>query len=403
MNKDAIACAQKSSFEHFILVLFAGYLFIDSLNGFLVSQLGLPSILSVIYKQTLLGCLVLYALRYSPISVLWLSFIFFGLFVWGVFRFYLIDNIGFIHSFQEAVKVIYFFVILLVMSEFKTLTEQTVKRIMLVFVVVLCLNVFASLVGLGASTYGSFGAKGFFYGGNAISGIIILLSSYFLSSAFKHSFSRFLFYSFLFILLSVLVGTKSGILGVLFVSALVVLLNLNTKVLIGGLCGLAALVVVIFNLYEFVISNPLYLRMQFFYDEGGISRLLFSGREEKFQHIIPTFINGDVSQLLLGFNYFQLHRLASTLTEFDVVDMFVLFGALFSFVVFIFYGIVFIKLTCLPSSVLSQSACISFVVLTFIALIAGHVFFNGVVTPLWGLVCAAAYAGAKRSYYLKEV
>ncbi|WP_448246084.1 hypothetical protein [Thalassotalea agariperforans] len=386
---------QKDAVQTFILFLFSFYLLVDSLNGFVTQKLGLPSVLSVAYKQLLLLSLYLYSFYYSKNTFIILNGIFLSVFSWAVFRFFLVDNIGFIHSFQEALKVAYFFIVFTVMSNFRRLTEKNFQIIMLAFTLVLLINVVFSLVGIGFTTYGSFGAKGFFYGGNALSGVIVIISSAFLCRSFQKSITNFIFTSVALLILATVIGTKSGMLGVFLVVLLVMAFNLNLKIFTLAIAVIALTTALIINLYDVLVESPILVRMTHFYDQGGLSRLLFSGREDKFMHIMPSFLEQNVAQQLLGYNKFKLNMLESTLTEFDVADMFILFGAIFTLITFIAYAGIFLKITFTSHGVISQAATISFIVLTCIAFIAGHIFFNGVVTPLWGLICAAAIATSR--------
>jgi len=344
----------------------------------------------------MLLCLYLYALAFSVKALKAVNFILLLIILWANLRFFLVDNIGFLHSFQEAMKVSYFFIACAVLSQFKTLTEKSANGIFIVFTVTLIINITLSLAGIGLSTYGSFGAKGFFYGGNALSGVIVIISSLFLAKTIKHSMLRF-FLCFLFLLLlSLLIGTKSSILGVILVAIAVILLNLNVKTFVTVSILTAALCLILFNIYELVIENPIYERMVHFYEQGGISRLLFSGRDNKFFQIIPSFLDKNILQLLFGYHYDELHALKSTLTEFDFADMFILFGTAFTILCFLGYSAIFFKIAAGEKNVLSHAAIISFIVLLCIAFIAGHVLFNGIVTPLWGLICGAALAQRNR-------
>nr|WP_240615509.1 O-antigen ligase family protein [Alteromonas facilis] len=366
------------------------YLLVDSINGFLVSELNFPSIVSVAYKQLLLLCLFAYSTVYSPIALRYLCVLFSVFTAWAMLRFVFIDDIGFIHAFQEGLKVIYFFAVLSVLTQFVSLNELTVYRVVNTATATVVLNIILSLVGFGTTSYGDFGAKGFFYGGNALSGIVVLTASVSLARSIKKSFIRYIATSLFFMLIAALIGTKSGILGVFIAATLIATMRADIKTFIWIFAYLGALTIAFTFMLESISNSPLFTRMEHFYEQGGVQRLLFSGREEKYFHIVPYFLQSSLSELLLGFNAGSLEALKSTRTEFDVVDMFVLFGSGFCFVVFLSYCYVYFRLTKNLDTPIVLAANASFIVLIFIATIAGHVLFNGVVTPFWGFICAAA-------------
>ncbi|BDX07657.1 O-antigen ligase family protein [Planctobacterium marinum] len=385
-----IELQRRQLFENVLLILLGVYLFIDTVNGLFVKTLGLPNFLSAGYKQGLFLLMLLFAFQFEPRRFFWCLLCVAITFIWAMARFYLVDNIWFTLAFQEAIKVIYLFVMVLVLSSFRHFTSNKLNLMLLFSLSVVVLNVVFALVGIGQSTYGNFGAKGFFYSGNAVSGVIVISSAWFLTKAFKRSIIQFLFLILFLSAVALLIGTKSGFLGVLLCALIVIALHLDARALAYGvlLLFLTALGLLIFG--EQLLEQPLFQRVLFFYDNGGLTRVLFSGRDVKLIEIWPLFERADFWQLMLGLDMQAMQRAGVWRVEFDWADMQINFGILLSLLVYLGYIALFGRLLTQPKNSVVSSAIIAFVVLIMISAIAGHVLYNGMVTPLWAVLTAAA-------------
>lgn len=378
-------------FENILLFLLGIYLLIDTVNGLFVITLGLPNVLSAGYKQALFGLMLVFAFQFEPRRFFWCLLITSAIFIWAILRFMLVDNIWFFDAFQEAIKVIYLFVMVLVISSFRQLNQRKLNGILLFSVGIVALNVVFSLSGIGHTTYHSFGAKGFFYAGNAVSGVIVTCAAYMLANTFKHSILRFVLIILFLSGLALLIGTKSGFLGVLVCASLVIMFNFDTRsITYGGLLLLTMVVGWVFY-GELLQQQPLFQRAYHFYENGGITRLIFSGRDRKLMEIWPVFQNADLWQILLGLDMPAMLRQGIWRVEFDWADMQINFGIVLSLGVYWGYLILFSQLLTRPGNAVVQAAIIAFMVLIMVSAIAGHVLYNGMVTPLWALLIAAAF------------
>lgn len=391
-QNSAYAVSQRHFFEGLILFLLAIYLLVDTANGLFISLLSLPNGLSAAFKQGLLALVLLFALQFEPKRFFWCMVFIFIVFTWAIFRFFLVDNVWFLYAFQEAIKVIYLFVLVLVLSTFQIFTLQKLRVILLTSIAVVWLNIFFSLIGIGLTTYNDFGAKGFFYAGNAVSGIIVVTSAFILMRAFPRSIWLFAFWTLLLCATALLVGTKSGVLGVLVLALGVMLVNLNAKTVLYGALLILAFVTAIVLLFEQLQQHPTYEHILFMYDTGGFTRVILSDRDLKLFKIWPYIVNADIPQLLLGLDYGVLSNQAGdTRAEMDWFDMQVNFGAILSCVVYLGYVAIFARLMALPKNYVVWSAIAAFVVLLMVSAIAGHVLYNGMVTPIWAILTAAAF------------
>lgn len=378
-------------FENVLLFLLGIYLFIDTVNGLFVKTLGLPNLLSAGYKQFLFGLMLLFAFQFEPRRFFWCLVCTALIFCWAILRFFLVDNVWFFLAFQEAIKVIYLFVMVLVISSFRHLSLNKLNLILVFSIGIILLNVLFALVGIGQSTYQSFGAKGFFYSGNAVSGVIVICAAWLLTTAFKRSLLQFVLLILFLSALALLIGTKSGFLGVIVCACLIILFNLDARALAYGFLLLSIVIAGIVILGEQLQEQPLFQRVLFFYENGGITRVMFSGRDQKLMEIWPLFVSADIWQWLLGLDMQAMQRAGIWRVEFDWMDMQINFGILLSLTVYSGYLILFTRMLTQPKNAVVVAALIAFIVLILVSAIAGHVLYNGMVTPLWAMLTAAAF------------
>jgi len=201
---------------------------------------------------------------------------------------------------------------------------------------------------------------------------------------------KFFFIILLLSIVSLLIGTKSGFLGVLLCAGFVIAMHMDARALAYGLLLLILFTLGMFFFGEQLLEQPLFQRVLFFYDNGGITRVLFSGRDVKLMAIWPLFERADAWQWLLGLDMQAMQRVGVTRVEFDWMDMQINFGILLSLVVYLGYWVLFSRLLIQPKSTVVSAAIIAFLVLIMVSAIAGHVLYNGMVTPLWAALTAAA-------------
>ncbi|WP_460478101.1 O-antigen ligase family protein [Bowmanella dokdonensis] len=385
-------------FELFLLIAVSVFLLVDSINGLLVLKMGMPSVFSVVFKQGVLLLLIFYALQYSRKSALMIGIVLLVALVWALLRFVLLDSVAFFFSLQEAFKALYFFFVLFALSRFNSVNEFHVRLVLYAYLLTLVLNVVSSYVGIGYFSYGNYGAKGFLYGGNATSSIIIICSAYFLVSAYRRSVTLYLLTLSLMLFLSLIMGTKSGILGVFLCAVLVLLFNFNAKTLAVVLLLVSVFIMLGVTVFDKVLDSSIVERLVYFYEVGGLERALLSGREGKFMVIMPTFLSGSLQFILLGMHNNDLERLSETRIELDFFDMLVYFGLPLTLFIFFLHTIVFLKLWKLRNSPVALSALISSITLLLVSSVAGHVMFNGIVTPAWGAFVALALCVARNEF-----
>lgn len=383
--------------EKLLLLLLVAYLMVDTANGFLVLKLNAPNGLSSIYKQGLMLFCLLFNAIYEPRRFIVCLFLIGAAIIWGGLRFVFVDGVLFLHAFQESIKAIFFFLLVLTYSTFNAMTSSFVFKAMLFSTSVLLFNVLATYAGVGEFTYSNFGAKGFFFAGNAVSGVIVLCATFFLCYSHDRSLFLYLFGGACFAVLALLIGTKAGFMGVIMASILILIFRLNAKTLLIGLLVLSLVIIGVVVFWELLSENMLYQRVKHFYHTGGIERALFSGRDGKMETIMPLFFTQPLSNILLGLDMHALIQSGVTRVEFDWIDMIINFGLLFTLLIYLAHLGVFLYLLTLLKTPLVLAAIAAWLILMLVSSLAGHVIYNGMVTPLWALLTAAAMVEARRS------
>ncbi|WP_026972285.1 O-antigen ligase family protein [Aliagarivorans marinus] len=393
-----------TSFDHMLeRVLFAmacGLLFIDSLTGFFVMKVGVDLKLSVLYKLLFLFLGLIQLLRrnysYFLLSFSLMAFVI----IWsslqnltGGLRYLLFD-------FGEALKLVSTIIVFLVFSTFRvTNCKKSYLSLMYISLTVLAINIFASLVGYGSSSYGLFGAKGFFYSGNALSGVIVIISTFILVKAAERGILAYISFSVFFVSLSAVIGTKSGILGVAIVASLIPLHRFNfTPKMLAALSVIVPIgIVACYFVYSLFLNSPIYDRLVYFYETGGVTRALLSDRDIFFWDIFPSFSMQGYTRLLFGFGFEELNKFNKDTVEMDPIDIVFIFGFATFFVYIVLMNILFNVVRKFPDkgdkliTDLKLSIGVSSFVLLLISSVAGHILFNGFVTFIWGVTIALPF------------
>lgn len=378
------------------LIVLAYFLFIvDFLSGGLTHLTGIDIKLSLAYKMFfLISCLIYMAEKNKiefGISIIILSFSF----LWAALinirstpEFSMLD-------FAELFKLFSTIFVFFTFSKFKSYDVlKFLNTMVLIVFATLILNVTLSYLGIGRFVYGDFGAIGFFQGGNALSGVIIIAATYSLVKAIRSSIFKFTLCILSWLSIAVLIGTKSAILSVFLISIVTVILFKPFKGFLLAFFIVCILMLFSMFAYEFIQSYGLYNRIQYFYQNDGLARVLLSGRDEFLSSAWYKFSNSDLSEVIFGMGVSGMRTLEKFTVEMDFFDILFRFGTLNLVIYLIVISMVFYKSKLFSKtdfddeSILKDVVIISTVFLLITSFFAGHIIFNGMVTFLWGILLA---------------
>ncbi|MFB0870641.1 hypothetical protein ACEU6N_15525 [Enterobacter hormaechei] len=366
---------------------------VDMVNGWLSYERDI-GLVSPLYKAAVLGlCLFLLAVLKLKRFLVYAFFIFFLCLgpVLGYTTFSL-DEFP-VETVQIAIRCLLMFVV------YDTLAAMKVSHRMAAFGAVSALsftllNFLLAQLGYGYSAYGdaalndayaeySVGAKGFFFAGNEVSILLMFLAAFVSLYFYKYFWTFFLLVALLGC--SILLSTKTAMIASLAMVAVwffVRYRSLSVKYLIPA--AIVAIFALIFIINPDInLSGAKWTQFVYIYENGGITRLIFSGRDEfvdaawRMMQGNDAFITGEY---FFGFTkeYLEFQRIKSSV-EIDLIDMYLWFGV--AGVVFFFYYMKFVwskvKYGCYETRMSRLISLCFFTMIFFVSFFSGHVVYSG--------------------------
>lgn len=381
----------KQNYITFILYLFIPFCAFDTLNGFYIMQGGHSSI-SILYKSILISLLLVPLLKnlfiVIAISILLLSFIF------QLSEY----TINFYEDISISIRTLFFIIAsIFFIKNKKILTYKHYKILKSIFIInfiVISLNVFVGIFGLGYTTYGSIpvensiglGFKGFFYAGNELGPLFLCMYPVVLSTIKEYnSLNKRLILNIIFLMISFLIGTKTSFLGSIILVSIDLLLVIKKRkakglIFLFFIALFSSLLLTYFNAHIETKLESLHLSL----NEKGLLYLIFSGRESFLLDSL-SFINNNFSIkeyiFGIGASYASSHFKS---VEIDLIDLFVWNGLIW---VSIIYGFFIYYVFKVISTVKEERIIylISFILMFFISLSAGHIFTSAMLLPILSL------------------
>lgn len=407
----------KLAFLQLSMLMIGFSLLVDAVNGFFLAGLGIDPKLSAAFKLFML-LIVLFQIgsyRLLPLAGIFLTLL---LLLIGPLT-ALIDTYdasGFFIDFISLLKILTAFIIFIYCSEVAKRRPDlvlTYGRLCLNFsFLVLMGNIVLGVLGFGFSSYGSgeegdednLGIKGFFYAGNEVSGIFIVLFAAFLHQVWqKGSILKYGFCVFITCLTGLLIATKAAMLAGLVISVLIPIVNerhrlfnltwLKVKLSFPVFIMLGLLIIFLPPLLE---TTGILDRLMWFYQKKGFIGIILSGRDEFIIEAAAAYQQfANTIDVLFGFGRAGLGEVAKESMEVDPVDLYFWHGipgiAYFLFVscAFLFTSYKAMKQS---TSLWGPAVFTINVLLIAVSFIAGHIITSGMLGPLWGLINGMAYA-----------
>ncbi|MCS0342431.1 O-antigen ligase family protein [Vibrio diabolicus] len=368
------------------------FLFFDALNGFFLTVVGLDIKISIAYKLFFLCFALVFLAKKNK------NYFFFSLFliiyslIWSVFQNIFGSGDYLLNDFSEILKLFYTFIIFFTFSSFQT-SNPNVALIKISFfsTIVLLFNVTIGYLGVGNTSYDDYGFKGLFYAGNALSGVLVIIFSFYLFSNYSNGKYRFTSF-FILMFIALMLGTKSAVLGLVLVFFLSYTKLSELKSFLVLMVILFLITFLVFSNFELITNSAVYTRISYFYDNGGITRVLLSGRDVFLDNIFPIYLSTHVGGLIFGLGFEELREGGKPLVEMDFFDILFIFGmsALLFYVISILtYVCVSVKKFAFINGV--RVVFSALLVLSLIAFWAGHILFNGLVTPFLGILLSIPF------------
>lgn len=374
------------------------YVLIDSLSGFFSLSLGIDLKISLLFKLVVFFLCFLFILKKNKVTSNFLMCFLFFLFFISFYHFLIHGDSALSIEFVFSMKV--FSIILMFLFAFeafeynKSLFIKNAHFCLYLGFWIVVANVLSGYLGFGQPTYASsqVGFKGFFVAGNELSALFIVLSAYKLQFVLiQQNKFAYLSYSLIVILVGVSIGSKSGIIFSLFLPF--VLLVLNSKRPLFSVISIfifTAIVCCSFYFYlDFSIDSlPALSKVIYNYNDGGLERLIFSGRDDWVTTIVGSISdNSFFMRFLLGFgSAFILDNIGKHIVEVDPIDIYLLFGVLPLFIMILFSLFTFYIAIKNFRKPFGPAVLLVNLGLFLFAIIAGHVWTSGMIGISWALL-----------------
>lgn len=379
--------------EKIIVFLFCNFIFLDTINGYLLRN-GYFSI-SLAFKSITLGLVMLYLISKKNTFVKISTIVFILSVYFCIHSLYMssiatslkgLDNLI---KFLSMVIFYLFFVEMIITGK----TDMLIKIAKYSFIF-LVINFLLGYLGLGYPMYGdgdwAVGTKGLIYAGNEIGAVIItsgaILQMYFIE---QKRYMVFLFVSILMLSMSALLTSKVSILSALLLTLFFSTIKAMKKIkslkiakkdfyFLTAMSICFPLVAFVFIWYALFVSN-LMDRFSYFYNKVDIVTFLLSHRNIWAKEAIEVFFNKyNLIEYIFGSNQWWMQFISENkATEIDPIDFIMNYG-LFGF--FLCYGFsIFIIMQSFKNKNNPYGNYVAFMVLLLISIscTGGHIYASG--------------------------
>lgn len=400
-----------------ICVLFIGLLPIDTLNGILLhNNIPLPISIAQLYKSVLL-VLLIFKIAFRPRFLFYTSIIFFILFMPSVFQTVKSGQIS--HLFPDIIKTSRYLTIILSFYFFVNYFqnhrgERIIFQIVFISYLVVVVNILLKYVGLGYPMYdfGDIGSRGFFYAGNEISVLLLILSAIIGKRLWiQRRYILYFIIGLLSIFTALTIASKASMAGILLVLLLVPIkrptiekINFRAMFRYGSFIMILTPLLIIAS-WEFIKNSKVYERFIHFYEKHDFLTFIYSNRNTFFFDYLEIFkLEYSFLEKFIGVGQTVYEDLSEMQTvEIDIIDILFAQG-IFGVLVFISL-IVFILLQSLKLSFFNKYNYANFtffmcVLLFVISSFSGHTFNSGMAGPFIGLAFALMYIKQKSNKIL---
>lgn len=350
--------------DYFLFILFLFHCAVDCLTG-LSKILGFPSP-AIPYKFLMMLLMVISIKSFYVIllPILLIIIVIFGLGYYSVLPYSSVTD-----SLSMMMRIIFYpFMYSYFYTSYrnKIYSKELIKEIICFNFYTVLINQFLGIIGIGVKTYsdGGFGIKGLFFDGNAFSVAIFCMFVYYY--ALEKSKKK----SFLLFCISVMIGTKTAILSIIFYFFV---MKYHTAKKIKKnlvlLCFLLILSIVLYCIFYTDLFSYHVEKIKRLYNlfKGNILAVITSGRTIDLEHHFKFYNdNFTYPKFFLGQGYLKSYKII----ELDLFDTFFSYGFILTLIITSFYSLI------LYMNIKSFAHFVFNVLFFLISITAGHVWFN---------------------------
>jgi len=273
----------------------------------------------------------------------------------------------------------------------KSLTKKLLRNWVIFSYIVFSINILLKYLGLGFPfyDYNNTGTTGFFYAGNEISALHLVLYAmiaYHIYEIKKAKTTFFIFFLFN-LFLGITITSKTAMLGTVLVTILIMASPENMKkisarkILIWVSSILVLVPLTAYFVYKMLKDSLIWERFYYFYIKWDIVTFIFSQRNLRVERMMPVYLEEwtFLEQIIGGGQYFYENQLKNVI-EIDILDIFFAYGVLGAIIFIIVITLLFLKayIQYRNGYPYGRLSLLMLFVLVLESSIAGHVFNSGI-------------------------
>ena len=369
---------------------------VDTINGFFLNK-GIASPIGIIFKAFILlvACKMLSSLPKFK-GLLFFTCIYIPFFL-TIIILNTDSQIGVtITHLLKFVNVVFIYYAAVVIFKSENISEKKIHTIFYLNSIVLLLNIYVGLLGIGYYAYeNNLGCKGFIYAHNEMSGMQAVLfgvSYYFIYDRYASKKMLLLLVNCFLLVAALLVATKAGILLVLLCLILVPWVHMKNGILYSFLRMSKKKLIILFSIlclisyYGYVLLDysGAIGRWTYFFDKNGVNAI-YSSRDIFWEEEKTEWEEGNLGVKLFGMG-------GSRTVEMDQADTLLNYGIVGIIIVYSFYFLLTVK--AFRKRKINPYAYFVFGMDVFIlaaSCFAGHLLFSGLMGIPFALMNALIY------------
>ncbi|TXK78514.1 O-antigen ligase family protein [Mesonia sp. K4-1] len=380
---------------------------VDMVNGvFLTNGIILPISVSQALKLVIVLLIFFSLIRY-PKQLFLLFFLIIVLLIPSFFQ--ILKSFNVVFLVDDLIKInryiIPFYGFFFFQNYFKNNSGSLVFKMIHFSYFVLVVNILLKHVGLGYPMYefGDIGSKGFFYAGNEISALLLILSSIISFNLWSRNRIFYVVIALFNIFVALSIASKTSVFGILLIHILIpikrpTVKKINLKALSNvSIISMLSLPAIIYFGWAFVKRSNLYNRISYFYDKFDFLTFILSNRNVFLKDSFKVYTQDyNFLEKIIGVGQTTYEQLNDDrLVEIDIVDIFFTYSFI-GLSIFIM-ALLFIWLQAIMfSKNINKYPYANFVLMMLIMLIAisstaGHVFSSGMAGIYIGLLFSLFY------------
>lgn len=407
-------------FDDLIWSLLIIYSLIDIINGYLERSFSMTTNLSIAqFYKTILFIIILLRLFNTSYHYKIKIYVY-GIIVYFISVIFVQDttfSYGYTYDIIKTSKIIFIIVDIVYFYIYYSETKDINRAIKIIYInyIYIIVNFIIGLLGFGYSTYiGGLGIKGYFYAGNELAILLVVLSSFIIYRSYKNNFKLYLVSIVVSLLMAILLAMKTSILGILLIGLLIpVIVRIKSwygilKIFKYSILILFISICSVYMLYQVLGSESVIGRWVYFLQKYGLITGLLSSRNITFTKANNIFYKSNsILWAFFGIGFQGLIKNAGKLIEIDILDLFFSYGVIGLIIIYgsWFYVVIILFINSFVDKTnyeYSKFVLLLNVVLILISMTTGHVIYSASAGIYIALISSMGFISNNNSLFIYE-